>query len=119
MKAPKLNAVSVVVAAFILSATQLFAADVPRANDVTPQFASANLPIAKFEAVEVGGIVILRGDATNVADAQRAGEFASSIGFTRVANLVRVVDPVDDPAIQRNAERQLGTRRLAGGNTHI
>jgi len=119
MKASKLNAAAIVVAAFVLSATQLFAAETPRANDVTPQFASANLPIAQFQAVEVGGIVVLRGDASSTTDAERAGQFAASMGFSRVANLIRVIDPPDDAAIERSAERQLATRRLDGCQFHI
>jgi len=120
MKAPKFNAAAIVAAAFVLMTTSLVAADTtPRANDVTPQFASANLPISGFQATEVGGIVVLRGTATDSTDAARAGQFATTMGYPRVANLIRVIERPDDAAIERTAERQLSTRSLDGCDFHI
>jgi len=108
-----LSAAAIVTAA-LLFAVPAIAADTAQANDVTAQFASATLPIDHFRAVEIGGIVVLRGDALNSDDALRAGDFAKTLGYARVANLVRVIDPPDDVAIERYAERQLATRQLDG-----
>lgn len=115
-----LSAATIVFAALVLITIPALAADdTPRANNVTAQFASANLPIRGFQAIEVGGVLVLRGQAANAADVARAGAFAMQIGFPRVANLVRVIDPPDDAAIERTAERQLATRSLDGCTFHI
>jgi osmotically-inducible protein OsmY len=83
--------------------------------DLTPKFQSAGLKVDGLLAVEVGGVVILRGRADSAANAAEAGTLAQSLGYQRVANLIEVVEPPDDAAIARLAERQLGLRRALDG----
>jgi|SRR5438105_1440399 len=85
------------------------------AVDLTPQFQSAGLKVDGLRAVEVGGIVVLRGRADTAARAADAGTFAQSLGYQRVANLIQVIEPPDDAAIERVAERQLAIRRSLDG----
>lgn len=102
-----------ILAALVLTMTLPAAAQQqPQANDITSQFAS--LPIHGLRAIEVGGIVILRGQTENARTAAAAAEYARSLGHTRVANLIRVIEPPDDAKIERTAERQLATRALDG-----
>jgi osmotically-inducible protein OsmY len=82
--------------------------------DLTSQIQSA-VTIDGLSAIEVGGIVILRGRTTDAASAQRAGVLAQNLGYSRVANLIRVVTPPDDAAIQRVVERQLAMHRALDG----
>jgi len=83
--------------------------------DLTPKFQSASLKVDGLRAVEVGGIVILRGRADSAASAAEAGTLAQSLGYPRVANLIQVIGPPDDAAIERLVERQLGLRRALDG----
>src|SRR4029077_1139607 len=83
--------------------------------DLTPKFQSAGLKVGGLRAVEVGGIVVLRGRVESAATAAEAGALAQSLGYQRVANLIQVVEPPDDTAIARLAERHLGLLRELDG----
>jgi osmotically-inducible protein OsmY len=110
------------VAAFVtlvLFTSPLFAATTDT-TDITPQLVSAGVNLDGLRAIEVGGIVVLRGRAINRAAAENAGAIALSLGYKRVANLIVVIEPADDIAIERLAERQLGQQRsLDGCQFHI
>lgn len=111
---------AVFVALLTLGTAAMAADNTPQANDVTAQFANAGLNIDNFHAVEIGGIVLLRGDTLSASDAARATTVAESLGYARVANLVRLVDKPDDQKIERDAERRLATNRgLDGCALHI
>ncbi len=85
--------------------------------DLTPQLQTAGLAVDGIRALEVGGIVILRGRTTNRAIAERAGLLMQSLGYSRVANLIQIVEPPDDGAIERIAERHLAMQRALDGCT--
>ncbi|GAC1394861.1 MAG: hypothetical protein NVSMB68_11170 [Thermoanaerobaculia bacterium] len=113
-----LHAVLAVFLTFVLtSAISSATASGPQATDLSPQFRSAGLAIARFHAFEVGGVVILRGVARDHATAEEAGRVAVRLGYTRVANLVKVASPPDDAAIERLAERALSLHRSLDGCT--
>ncbi|MDQ6799223.1 MAG: BON domain-containing protein [Acidobacteriota bacterium] len=87
--------------------------------DLTSQLRN-DVRIDGLSAVEVGGIVVLRGRTGDASLAERAGVLAQKLGYARVANLIRVVAPPDDAAIQRMAERKLATdRALDGCRFHV
>lgn len=109
LAAALLFAVAVPTAAFAARAQQ------PQGNDLTPAFRAANLAIDDLRVVEVGGIVVIRGRATNKAAAETAGTMARGLGYGRVANLVQVIEPPDDDAIERRAERALASQRSLDG----
>ncbi len=106
--------VAAVVAAFVLSAVPLLAQQ-PATRDLTPQFATAGVVVEELRAVEVGGIVVLRGRTTDRAAAEKAARVAQSMGFSRVANLIEVADAPDDARIKRAAERELSVHRGLDG----
>ena len=83
--------------------------------DLTSKFQAAGLKVAGLRAIEVGGVVVLRGKAEDAASAAAAGTLARSLGYTRVANLIQVIEPPDDQAIERLAERELGLHRSLDG----
>lgn len=91
----------------------------PAVVDLTQQFVAAGVHVNGLRAVEVGGIVVLRGDTDDAANAQAAAAEAQTLGYSRVANLIRIVDVPDDAKIQRVAERQLATRVLDGCTFHV
>ena len=80
-------------------------------------FRAAHLPITHLEVRVVGGILVLRGNTSDPSAPEAANRLASSLGYGRVANLIRVVDPPDDAVLQRIAERQLGETRSLDGCT--
>jgi osmotically-inducible protein OsmY len=82
--------------------------------DLTSQMQN-DVKIDGLSAIEVGGIVVLRGTTADASLAQRAGVVAQNLGYARVANLIRVVTPPDDAAIQRTAERKLSIHRSLDG----
>ena len=87
----------------------------PATRDLTPQFATAGVAVEDLRAVEVGGIVVLRGRTTDRTVAEKAVSVAQSLGFSRVANLIQVSDAPDDARITRLAERQLAVHRGLDG----
>jgi len=95
-----------------------------RAEVVAPQLSDAqiaaalrraNVSLDGLSVQNVGGIVLLRGNA-DAATAKKAVAAINDLGFTRVANLVRA-DSFDDEGIRRAAERQLAQTRSLDGCT--
>ncbi len=94
----------------LFMALPALAAD-PQVTDITPALVQAGAHVEGLKAVEVGGIVVLRGRAADAAAAQQAATLTQGMGYARVANLIIVAQPVDDLAIERLAERKLGMSR--------
>jgi osmotically-inducible protein OsmY len=109
----KTRAAAVVIACS-LSAIPAFAIQ-PSAHDVTPQLVTAGVTVEGLRAVEVGGIVVLRGRTTDRAAAEQAATAAQSLGFSRVANLIQVFQAPDDARIERAVERELSVHRGLDG----
>jgi len=92
----------------------------PDSKDVTSMFANSGVVVAGLRAVDVGGILVLRGNTIDPAQAEAAAAYAKTLGYTRVANLVQISEPVDDAAIARRVERQIAlSRGLDGCNIKI
>ena len=89
-------------------------AAVPETTDLTNQFSSAGAAIDRLQVVEIAGIVIIRGRATDRAQAEAVGQEATTLGYTRVANLIQIVKH-DDVQIARAAERELSVHRSLDG----
>lgn len=87
----------------------------PDTKDVTALFANSGVAVEGLRAVDVGGILVLRGRTVDAAQAQAVAVYAKTLGYTRVANLVRVDAGVDDAAIERSIERQLSLSRGLDG----
>jgi hyperosmotically inducible protein len=90
-------------------------AEPPAGHDVTAQFVNGGVILEGFRAVEVGGIVILRGHASDTASAEQAALVAQSLGYKRVANLIQIDAVPDDARIARDAERGLALQRGLDG----
>ena len=92
----------------------------PDTKDITSLFASSGVTVAGLRAIDVGGILVLRGNTIDPAQAEAAAAYAKTLGYTRVANLVRIDKAVDDAAIERSIERQLSlSRGLDGCNIKV
>jgi osmotically-inducible protein OsmY len=90
-------------------------AEPPATHDVTAQFVNGGAIVEGFRAIEVGGIVILRGHARDTASAEQAALVAQTLGYNRVANLILVDAVPDDGRIARAAERRLALQRGLDG----
>lgn len=90
-------------------------AEPPATHDLTRQFVTAGVAIDGLRAVEVGGILVLRGRASDRASAEQAAALAQTMGYSRVANLIQVADIPDDARITRVAERELAVHRGLDG----
>ena len=89
-------------------------AEQPATRDVTQQFVTAGVTVEGLRAVEVGGIVVLRGRTTDSAAAEQVASIAQALGYARVANLIQV-EVADDVRIERAAERRLAIYRGLDG----
>ena len=109
---------AVVLAALLFAIAQAEAATAPpAANDITASFISAGLNVEDLRAIEIGGIVVLRGNAVTADDAALGAQIARELGYTRVANLIRVLEPANDAEIERQAERELSRHRGLDGSS--
>lgn len=105
---------SIALAASLICAVPAIAQQ-PATHDLTQQFVTAGVSVEGLRAVEVGGIVVLRGRTTDRSSAEQAGSVAQSLGYARVANLIQVAGVPDDARIERVAERKLAIHRSLDG----
>ena len=107
--------VSAAIIAAMLFAGAAQALEPAGAVDLTPLFRDAGLAVDQLRVYEVGGVVLIRGNAVDRDAAEEAGRFAVGLGYARVANLIHVVPPPDDDVLQRIAERELTRNRSLDG----
>lgn len=105
---------SVAIAAILILTTPAALAAQPQTNDITEQFRNSGATIDRLQVYEVAGIVIIRGRAADKTQAEVLGRHANSLGYTRVANLIQIVEN-DDAEITRAAERELTIHRSLDG----
>ena len=105
---------AVLMAALLVSTIAAAASSAPPVNDITDKFIAAGVQVPDLHAVEVGGIVVLRGTAASPVEAENAAKIASDLGYTRVANLVRVIQPADDANQCKRRTAQRSRRRHVG-----
>ena len=113
MSANKIRLGAAFVTACVLAMPVL--AQQPATRDLTQQFVTAGVAVEGFRAVEVGGIVVLRGRAADEGSAQQAASIVQSLGYARVANLIQIANVPDDARITRAAERELSVHRGLDG----
>lgn len=114
MKSKPFVVSSAIVAALLLVSIPTHA-DSSATVDLTPQLQKAGVEVDGLSAVEVGGIVVLRGRTVDPAAAERASLATQNLGYPRVANLIRVVTAPNDAVIERTAERRLAMQRSLDG----
>jgi osmotically-inducible protein OsmY len=105
---------SVAIAAILILATPAALAAQPQTNDITDQFRATGAIVDRLQVYEVAGIVVIRGRATDKAQADMIGRHANSLGYTRIANLIQIVEN-NDAQMTRAAERELTIHRSLEG----
>ena len=111
--------VAVLAAVLIVATPYTARAAAPQAIDLTNTFRTAAPAVDRLQVYEISGIVIIRGRTADKAQAAALGDYATSLGYARVANLVQIVED-DDAQITRMAERELTIHRsLDGCRFHV
>lgn len=105
---------AVAIAAMLIVMSPVATAAAPQTNDLTPTFLQAGAAVDRLQVSEIAGIVIIRGRVADKAQAEALNHYATSLGYTRVANLVQIVKH-EDEAIARAAERELTVHRALDG----
>lgn len=105
---------AVAIAAILIALNPAASAATPQTNDLTSSFRGAGAAVDRLQVYEIAGIVIIRGRAADKAQAEALNQYATSLGYTRVANLIQIVKH-EDEAIARAAERELTVHRALDG----
>ena len=102
------------VAAILITMSLPASAATPQTTDLTDTFRGAGAAVDRLQVYEIAGIVIIRGKAADKAEAEMLNQYASTLGYTRVANLIQIVKH-EDALIARKAERELSVHRALDG----
>ncbi len=105
---------AVAIAAIVFTVSPLASAATPQTTDLTNTFRGAGAAVSKLQVYEIAGIVIIRGRASEKAEAERLNQYAQSLGYPRVANLIQIAKN-EDQLIARKAERELSVHRALDG----
>jgi osmotically-inducible protein OsmY len=101
----------------VLAISPVASAVEPDAVDLTSAFRAAGATMVDgLQVYEISGIVLIRGRAANKTQAEELGRVAQSLGYTRVANLVQIIEN-RDAEITRRAEVELSVNRSLDGCT--
>jgi len=75
----------------------------------------AEVHVDNLKVIPIEGIVIVRGSVHDQESHRRVATVLKSLGYLRVANLLKITPLPDDEAIERAAERELLTTRAMDG----
>lgn len=104
----------VAIAVLLIALTPAVMAATPQSTDLTEQFRTAGVEVDRLQVSEISGIVILRGRVADKEQAAVLSRYATSLGYTRVANLIQI-SPNNDIEMTRAAERELTIHRSLDG----
>jgi osmotically-inducible protein OsmY len=105
---------TVAIAVILIALTPAALGAAPQEVDLTNQFRTAGVTVDRLQVYEVSGIVILRGRVDTKEQAEALGQYANTLGYTRIANLIQIA-PNNDAEITRAAERELTIHRSLDG----
>lgn len=105
---------AVAIAAILIAVSPAATAATPQTTDLTNTFRGAGAFVDRLQVYEIAGIVIIRGRAADKAQAETLNQYAQTLGYARVANLIQIVKN-EDAAIARAAERELTRHRALDG----
>ena len=105
---------AVTIAAIVVVMGPAASAATPQTTDLTNTFRGAGAAVDRLQVYEIAGIVIIRGRALDTAEAEILNQYAQTLGYSRVANLIQIVKH-EDALIARKAERELSVHRALDG----
>jgi osmotically-inducible protein OsmY len=98
----------------LIAVTPMASAASPQEVDLTNTFRAAGAIADRLQVYEIAGVVLIRGRVADKAQAEEVGRIAQSLGYTRVANLIQVIEHRDEE-ITRRAEFELTVNRSLDG----
>ena len=105
--------------ALLIAITPVASAASPEAVDLTNTFRAAGATVDRLQVYEIAGVVLIRGRVAEKSQAEEVSRIAQSLGYTRVANLIQVIEN-RDVEITRRAEIELTVNRsLDGCKFHV
>ncbi len=105
---------AVAIAVILIAIRPVALASAPETRNLTSTFLHAGVAVDRLQVYELAGVVIIRGRTANRSQAEALGRYATTLGYSRVANLVQIVEN-DDLGIARAAERELSLHRSLDG----
>ena len=102
-----------VIAAVLMALTPASLASGEAVN-LTESFVNAGANIDRLKVYRISDIVIIRGRTESKAAAEAVSHIATTLGHSRVANLIQIVEN-KDVEIARAAERELTVHRSLDG----
>jgi osmotically-inducible protein OsmY len=100
--------------AVLIAFTPIASAAAPREVDLTNTFRAAGATVDRLQVYEIAGVVLIRGRVADKIQAEEVSRIAQSLGYTRVANLIQVIENRDEE-ITRRAEIELTVNRSLDG----
>ena len=100
------TALVAILVATLLAIGPVASAAEPEAKDLTSMFRAAGAMVDRLQVYELSGVVLIRGRVAEKKQAEELSRYAQSLGYTRVANLIQIVEN-RDAEITRRAEREL------------
>lgn len=105
---------TVAIAGILMAMSLPASAATPQTTDLTDTFRGAGAVVDRLQVYEIAGIVIIRGRAADKTEAEILNQYAQTLGYGRVANLIQIVKH-EDALIARKAERELSVHRSLDG----
>lgn len=105
---------AVAIAAILIVMSPAATAATPQTTDLTNEFRGAGAAVDRLQVYEIAGILIIRGRVADKAEAELLNQYAQTLGYARVANLIQIVKH-EDALIARKAERELSVHRALDG----
>lgn len=105
---------AVAIAVLLIAMSSSASAATPQTTDLTTTFRGAGAAVDRLQVYEIAGIVIIRGRVADKAEAELLNQYAQTLGYSRVANLIQIVKH-EDELIARKAERELSVHRALDG----
>ncbi len=105
---------TVALAGIVIAMSLTASAATPQTTDLTDTFRGAGAVVDRLQVFEIAGIVIIRGRAADKTEAAILNQYAETLGYARVANLIQIVKH-EDALIARAAERELSVHRALDG----
>ena len=110
----RILSLSVAIAVLLIAMSSPASAATPQTTDLTTTFRDAGAVVDRLQVYEIAGIVIIRGRAADKAEAEILNQYAQTLGYARVANLIQIVKH-EDELLARKAERELSVHRSLDG----
>ena len=96
-----------ILVATLLAIGPVASAAEPEAKDLTSTFRAAGAMVDRLQVYELSGVVLIRGRVAEKKQAEELSRYAQGLGYTRVANLIQIVENPDAERPEWSAPRRI------------